>query len=771
MSYPLPLTRTEAYLAYKAGVIQQSDLKPSLAVPRIGIDAWLAYWTELADDYPKNPDGTPMILQEEEAYIAYLCGVINEYPEKCLRRVGAYLRYIISARWGRPDHPLNREELYLSLIKTQFIPSGDPSTDIEIDGTAKAQFVDVKMYGDTFQQAYTGKNLLKFVPSTGGLNGLTVSYNEASGVVRVSGTPTQNWSNIDSTTKTMSLPAGSYILSVDNPSPLYRINFRIYDPNASGGYIDIHGGEGGNYVKFTLENDETDVVMRVYIDHNYDLTAVDWSFKIMLESGSDITLPYEPYVGGMPSPSPDYPQPIQTVTGEQTVTVTGKNIFDGQLEIGGWVISTGQTCEHATNNNAYRCINPIPVKPSSTYSFSVNGARFDGFRTIFCDSNMTVISSVIVNTTIVTPASCAYITFYSSALKTQFPNLSDIKTTQLEKSADVSSYVPYSSNDYKINLGKNLLESVPATANTRGITTTVDSSTGEIIMQGESTQNYPWITDTTVYIPAGTYTFSLGNTLPYQMYVRFYYDETNHTDINVNAGVTSKTITLPNDTIRIVLLYNLGGSGVVVPATRLKLQLEEGSTVTPYAPYFAPIELCKFNDYQDYIWKDQDQWKVHKETFKHQFDGIGDGWNYSSTTHAVQDQNYNVAQTGAVKFDVPGVAVCDKFGYSPSTGAVLSNIPNNNFGFQTSGSYYATFRSDTYFTTRDDAIAWLRANKPTAYWALATPTDTIITNQALIDQLEALVKGGSEEGTTYIKVSATDPNLPGLLYVEAPKYE
>ena len=62
---------------------------------------------------------------------------------------------------------------------------------------------------------------------------------------------------------------------------------------------------------------------------------------------------------------------------------------------------------------------------------------------------------------------------------------------------------------------------------------------------------------------------------------------------------------------------------------------------------------------------------------------------------------------------------------------------------------------------------------PLANWVapLATPTDTAITDQNLINQLNALKQGGAEDGTTYIKVSATDPNLPGLLYVEAPKYE
>ena len=41
---------------------------------------------------------------------------------------------------------------------------------------------------------------------------------------------------------------------------------------------------------------------------------------IQLEAGSTATT-YEPYVGGVPSPNPDYPQQIQTVTGEQIVSI------------------------------------------------------------------------------------------------------------------------------------------------------------------------------------------------------------------------------------------------------------------------------------------------------------------------------------------------------------------------------------------------------------------------------------------------------------------
>ena len=198
--------------------------------------------------------------------------------------------------------------------------------------------------------------------------------------------------------------------------------------------------------------------------------------------------------------------------------------------------------------------------------------------------------------------------------------------------------------------------------------------------------------------------------------------------------------------------------------------IEEGSSGTDFVPYskqtlplnLGDIELCKIGTYQDYIWKDGESWKVHKATFKHQFDGLGDSWNYvSSTTHAVQDQNYNVSETGAVKFDVPGVALCREFTYFPNPGGITTSIPNGCFGFQTSGSYYATFRNDAVFTTKEAAIAWIRANKPTAYWALRTPTDTAITDQALIAQLEAIRTALLQNGANTITNTATGTNLAG----------
>ena len=634
MPYPLPLTRTEAYLAYKAGVIQQLDLKPSLAVPRNGIDAWLAYWTELTNDYPKNPDGTPMILQEEEAYIAYLCGVLDTYPEKCLRRVGAYLRYLISARWGRPDHPLNREELYLSLLKTQVIPSGDPSSDITIDGTAKAAFQDVKMYGDTAQDSYTGKNLLEIRPSDNS-RGLTVVPNTRTGEITFSGTTTAGYPWLDESST--DLPAGTYTFSIDKPvgKTLY---LRLY--NKDGTYPVTLQFTAGNTSDTKTTDYAIERTVMLYGEASSGATVAEQTIKPMLEAGSSVTS-FEPYVGGTPSPNPDYPQTIQTVTGEQTVTVVGKNLFDKDSAINGKVLSADGTLENSTSE--YYTSDFIPVEPNTayykTFSLSVRFKYYGADKAALSTSSYQDIANAANAQSFTTPSEAYYVRLSLGAAY--------LNTLQIELGSTASSYAPYHATSYPLDLGT--------------------------------------------------------------------------------------------------------------------------------------IELCKIGTYQDYIWKDGEDWKIHKATNTKVYDGTNQGFYYRASTSMSgkyrfqldgSEEERSIAQSSANTYFN---GFCNELlaGTRDMTfqiGSLGGNTiaPRTTSGYGNIGVAYAAAISEM---TLDEANTWLATHNMVVTYALETPTDTVITNQALIDQLNALKQGGAENGTTHIKVNATDPNLPGLLYVEAPKYE
>lgn len=79
---------------------------------------------------------------------------------------------------------------------------------------------------------------------------------------------------------------------------------------------------------FRIEKDTTMSIYELKIDAKYVQnlleSGLDFS-KICLGIGNEPI--YEPYTGGIPSPSPDYPQEIKSVV-NPTVKVCGKNLWD-----------------------------------------------------------------------------------------------------------------------------------------------------------------------------------------------------------------------------------------------------------------------------------------------------------------------------------------------------------------------------------------------------------------------------------------------------------
>jgi hypothetical protein len=104
---------------------------------------------------------------------------------------------------------------------------------------------------------------------------------------------------------------------------------------------------------------------------------------------------------------------------------------------------------------------------------------------------------------------------------------------------------------------------------------------------------------------------------------------------------------------------------------------------------------------------------------------------------------------------------------------------NSPSGATTEGITFGAGNKIIYIVLKDSRMesstganweAWLGSNNTTAYYALATPTDTRITDAMLVGQLEALAGADTYNEKTYIKVTATEPNLSSLLKVEAYKY-
>ena len=128
--------------------------------------------------------------------------------------------------------------------------------------------------------------------------------------------------------------------------------------------------------------------------------------KPQLEKNSTITS-YEPYTGGIASPNPDYPQDIQVVTGENTISIINRNFLNlekypyssTESILNGAIVNieNGIITVDTTEATASVTIKSTTVYPSSdrdiipagTYYFGVrtNGVLINGETTIFQQFN------------------------------------------------------------------------------------------------------------------------------------------------------------------------------------------------------------------------------------------------------------------------------------------------------------------------------------------------------------------------------------------------
>ena len=197
-------------------------------------------------------------------------------------------------------------------------------TEIEFTNFLPAQITDLTGYGDTTQQTYSGKNLFD----------------------RANATENKilTWATAVDYTDTGSLVSDFISVSEgDKFASNYFMAVFFYDSSDTylgcllGGGTAIGKSAGDYFRTVTVPSEYSIAKMRVVYrksqsENPSDMTTVN---DIMLNSGT-IYQPYEPYTGGIPSPNPDYPQNVNVVTGEQTVTVSdgGGNTQTYTIDLG-----------------------------------------------------------------------------------------------------------------------------------------------------------------------------------------------------------------------------------------------------------------------------------------------------------------------------------------------------------------------------------------------------------------------------------------------------
>lgn len=267
---------------------------------------------------------------------------------------------------------------------TKFYASSQGGTHLADSDNGK--IMDMMLYGKSEQFTATGKNLLKIRDGAQTTRGVTVTAKD--GVFELKGTATETgWAIFDVVSFVLD---GTCILSSNISTGIKAVvankSFKpVLEQNKS----------------VTLENAEVSkVCFLIDKGKTYDISNI----LIQIEKGSVVTS-YEPYTGGQPSPSPDYPQEINSVvnptvkvsnedgTKSQTVTLpytlnaipvsSGGNVtIDGQQYIADYVdVERGKYVQMIQTDKVQSNITWTIQKQQKGYSLGYSSLYKNGIST------------------------------------------------------------------------------------------------------------------------------------------------------------------------------------------------------------------------------------------------------------------------------------------------------------------------------------------------------------------------------------------------------
>lgn len=258
---------------------------------------------------------------------------------------------------------------------TTVMVKGNPAV---LEHSVRGRFKGLTVYGKSTQVTTTGAQLFEPISNKLNLNGITITFDENGEKIVVSGTSER--SREIQISKPIQMQAGEkYVLTFDEVHYFENVWLRSSN-GASFGWL---GKNTKNWVIITVPDsiaERTDCVMCAST-----LEGKAYNFTInhlMLNTGST-ALPWEPYTGGKPSPSPDYPQKIQSAgdDGSIGIEVHGKNIFGGRYYYANYansiLIINGNKKEeevklpYAPEYESFGVCKTIKCKKGKTYVISV----------------------------------------------------------------------------------------------------------------------------------------------------------------------------------------------------------------------------------------------------------------------------------------------------------------------------------------------------------------------------------------------------------------
>ena len=603
-------------------------------------------------------------------------------------------------------------------IQNFSIEPEEAGTTIQVNGSATLTDVDttkesrvLKLLGQTSQTTISGKNLFDIATNTSGNYATNTNISSISGntmVLNGAGGASSRVIRLQN-----QVANKTYTVSFNTDITTNRILVRIRKSDDSGWITNSDitwSGWTYNttyaawYYSANASNNKATFTFTVpsglywqFGIVNVNSTSATFS-NIQLEESSSATT-YEPYVGGIPSPNPQFPEPVQVVSGDNEINVCGKNLFNKDTPVNSTFtasiptalqhfkdtgeFATGYLDTQANNrivaNIGYRtCF--IKTQVGKTYTLY---PRYDvkndwNFVQVFAlDDSGNIIS--YSNRWLLTPYThtMASNENYLAFSVRQDSTYQVADTTQVEVGSTATTYEAYIGETYPLYLGvlgKNLFTSKVEQG-------AVNQSIGSTYEQCKTTNLTRIRTEELIRIKEGTsYTFSFNS--PYSVAV-FPFDQ-NRKMISppTNYGAWKpSTFTIDTTGVYyIALSFKKSPDGNITPAeiNNIQLMFEAGTTASTYeAPN--PLELCKIGTYQDKIYK-------------------GEGTNLlenTNTTQTISGITFTKNDNGSVELSGTSNAVADYYLKGSASDYVDLGLPSGTYNLSGcingSGSTYMLY--------------------------------------------------------------------------------
>lgn len=278
------------------------------------------YLATMAGDYSGN---TPQPVTRLQYYMAKVAGVWDGSIPAPVTRLEYYWAAIANGE-GTVFPPVTREEHFLVLVADAYsvvltVVTGNPALLENSKGNRGLE--SLTLYGKSTQVSTTGAQLLPFEvgEKREGLevfkDGIAISGARKNDIYAVGRSGMGNESSYDDFPL---LASGEYYIYSDSASVnLFVVAFR------NGINITLGGSMKGVATKIkVMDGDKFRIFLRLEEDFNGKVKAI-------ISKRYPTASNYEPYTGGKPSPSQEYPQEIESTgqSGEIGVTVTGTNLL------------------------------------------------------------------------------------------------------------------------------------------------------------------------------------------------------------------------------------------------------------------------------------------------------------------------------------------------------------------------------------------------------------------------------------------------------------